>query len=147
MFVKPPCERLLVPQYHLADRSTQTKNKSMKWHPEEGRHWKASWSSIDWQDKERKWLILLYTSSIEVIHILSKSPIVHLTCSENVKQFSRTMCFRKKERWSEQDEQHDRHHQRKAWDIQWTNVKTIRLLFFIRAAKCCKGPYYNCVHL
>lgn len=113
MFVKPPRERLLMPQYHLADRSTQRKNKSMKWHPEKRRARKAPQSSIDWQDEERKWLILLYTSSIEVIHILSKSP----RCLFDMQQECQTLlednvCV-KEGRWPEQDEQPNWHHQKK----------------------------------
>lgn len=34
MFVKPPRERSLMPQYHLADRGTQRKRTSMKWQME-----------------------------------------------------------------------------------------------------------------
>lgn len=34
MFVKPPRERSLMPQYHLADRGTQRKRASMKWQME-----------------------------------------------------------------------------------------------------------------
>lgn len=34
MFVKPPGERSLMPQYHLADRGTQRKRVSMKWQME-----------------------------------------------------------------------------------------------------------------
>lgn len=75
MFVKPACERLLMPQYHLANISTQRRNKSIKWHPEEDRPWEAPPSSIDWQDKAKMWLILLDTSSIKVIHMLSKYPL------------------------------------------------------------------------
>lgn len=93
MFVKPPRERLLMPQYHLADRSTQRKNKSMKWHPEEGGPWKAPRSSIDWQDKERQWLILLYTSSIELIQ---SPPHCLFNMQRECQTGGRTMCFWKK---------------------------------------------------
>lgn len=120
MSVKPPCERLLMPKYHLADRSTQRKSKSMKWHPEEGRPWKAPQSSIDWQDKQRKWLIVFETSSIEVIHIISKSPIVYLTCNVNVKQYWRTKCF-----WKRRDDQSRMSNKVEKIAI-YNNVKPIR---------------------